>query len=185
MLVKTVMRNRNGLIVSHPFNKNLPFATFAKNQNNNQPDRTRTRSNPLIDPMLTEALKQQERMKRKQGDDGEIQEPGRFQNIFGRRKKLSEDMPILDVKGQRINYETSADISQSQMERQLFEVERGPRMLPRKQRFRAMFGLFMIVGWFGSCYKLISYRLKSDDLELMEREVYEELKMKKDVERYI
>ena len=48
-----------------------------------------------------------------------------------------------------------------------------------------MFGLFMIVGWFGSCYKLISYRLKSDDLELMEREVYEELKMKKDVERYI
>ena len=32
---------------------------------------------------------------------------------------------------------------------------------------------------------LIAYRLRSDDLELMEREVYEELKMKKEVERFM
>ena len=50
-------------------------------------------------------------MKRNVGEDGEAPQPGRFQKIFGRRKKLSEDMPILDVKGQRINYETSAGIS--------------------------------------------------------------------------
>ena len=71
------------------------------------------------------------------------------------------------------------------MERQLFEVERGPRMLPRKQRFQVWWGMSLIVFWFGSCFFIISYRLRADDLELMEREVYEELKMKKDVERFI
>ena len=45
--------------------------------------------------------------------------------------------------------------------------------------------LSAIVGWFGACFCLIAYRLKSDDLELMEREVYEELKMKKEVERFM
>jgi hypothetical protein len=39
--------------------------------------------------------------------------------------------------------------------------------------------------WFVSCYTLVSYRLRSDDLELMEREVYEELQKKKEVERYL
>ena len=40
-------------------------------------------------------------------------------------------------------------------------------------------------GWFLGCYSLVAYRLKSDDLELMEREVYEELQKKKEVERFI
>ena len=48
-------------------------------------------------------------------------------------------------------------------------------MLPRKQRFKVWFALIMIGGWFVGCFSLIAYRLKSDDLELMEREVYEEL----------
>ncbi len=39
--------------------------------------------------------------------------------------------------------------------------------------------------WFVGCYTLVSYRLRSDDLELMEREVYEELQKKKEVERYL
>ena len=38
---------------------------------------------------------------------------------------------------------------------------------------------------FVGCYTLVSYRLRSDDLELMEREVYEELQKKKEVERYL
>ena len=58
-------------------------------------------------------------------------------------------------------------------------------MLPRRVRFRAWLGLFMICGWFGCCFMLVSSRLKGDDLELMEREVYDELKMKKDVENFI
>ena len=56
-------------------------------------------------------------------------------------------------------------------------------MLPRRQRFRAWFGLSMLIGWFGGWYALISYRLRADDLELMEREVYEDLAKKKEVER--
>ena len=38
--------------------------------------------------------------------------------------------------------------------------------------------------WFTGCFSLVAYRLKSDDLELMEREVYEELKVKKEVQRF-
>ena len=41
--------------------------------------------------------------------------------------------------------------------------------------------LTAIGGWFVGCFALVAYRLRSDDLELMEREVYEELKMKKEV----
>ena len=58
-------------------------------------------------------------------------------------------------------------------------------MLPRKQRFKVWFALIMIGGWFVGCFTLIAYRLKSDDLELMEREVYEELQKKKEVERFL
>ena len=44
----------------------------------------------------------------------------------------------------------------------------------------------MVLGaWFFGCYSLVAYRLKSDDLELMEREVYEELQKKKEVERFL
>ena len=44
--------------------------------------------------------------------------------------------------------------------------------------------LMAIGGWFVGCFALVAYRLRSDDLELMEREVYEELKMKKEVQRF-
>jgi hypothetical protein len=58
-------------------------------------------------------------------------------------------------------------------------------MLPRKQRFKVWGALLVLGGWFLGCYSLVAYRLKSDDLELMEREVYEELQKKKEVERYM
>lgn len=58
-------------------------------------------------------------------------------------------------------------------------------MLPRKQRFKVWGALLVLGGWFMGCYSLVAYRLKSDDLELMEREVYEELQKKKEVERYM
>ena len=58
-------------------------------------------------------------------------------------------------------------------------------MLPRKTRFKVWGALFVLAAWFGGCYSLVAYRLKSDDLELMEREVYEELQKKKEVERYL
>ena len=44
----------------------------------------------------------------------------------------------------------------------------------------------MTIGaWFFACFSLIAYRLRTDDLELMEREVYEELQMKKQVEEFM
>ena len=64
-------------------------------------------------------------------------------------------------------------------------IEKGPKMLPRKTRFKVWAALSVLVGWFSFCFFLVSYRLKSDDLELMEREVYEELEKKKQVEEFI
>ena len=58
-------------------------------------------------------------------------------------------------------------------------------MLPRKVRFKVWMALIGFCSWFAFVYFIISFRLKSDDLELMEREVYEELKMKKQVEQFI
>ena len=57
-------------------------------------------------------------------------------------------------------------------------------MLPRNARFKVWAALLGIGGWFAGCFALVAYRLKSDDLELMEREVYEELKLKKEVKRF-
>ena len=109
----------------------------------------------------------------------------RLQRIFGRKKRMSEDQPRLDVKGNKIHYGSTPELSQGQMEKQLYGVDTGPRMLPRAQRFKVWAALIVIGGWFTFCFFLISYRLKSDDLELMEREVYEELTKKKEVEKFI
>ena len=110
----------------------------------------------------------------------------RFQSLFGKRKRVKEDIPRMNVKGQR-QYDrsmTSPEVNQGTIERQLYAVDKGPRMLPRAQRFKVWMALTAIGGWFVGCYALVAYRLRSDDLELMEREVYEELKMKKEVQRF-
>ena len=114
------------------------------------------------------------------------EEPSRFQSMFGKRKRVREDMPKMNVKGQR-QYDrsmTSPMVNPGTIERQLYAIDKGPRMLPRRQRFRVWMALMAIGGWFVSCFALVAYRLRSDDLELMEREVYEELKLKKEVKRF-
>mmetsp|Transcript_21188 Transcript_21188/g.18809 ORF Transcript_21188/g.18809 Transcript_21188/m.18809 type:complete len:156 (+) Transcript_21188:3-470(+) len=104
--------------------------------------------------------------------------------VFGFTKKLAaEDIPDVDIKGNRHRRQSAAGVNQSQIERQLFKMEGGPRMLQRKQRFKAWMGLGMVGVWFTSCFFLIQYRLRSDDLELMEREVYEDLAKKREVEK--
>jgi len=92
-------------------------------------------------------------------------------------------MSNLDVKGQHIKQGTGPDFSQGAMEKHLYGIERGPRMLPRKTRFKVWGALFFFGSWCVGSYSLIAYRLRSDDLELMEREVYEELEKKKEVEK--
>ena len=114
------------------------------------------------------------------------QQHSRFQKLFGKRKRVKEDIPRMNVKGQR-QYDrsmTSPEVNLGTIERQLYAVDRGPRMLPRAQRFKVWVALSAIGGWFVGCFALVAYRLRSDDLELMEREVYEELKMKKEVQRF-
>ena len=106
--------------------------------------------------------------------------------MFGKRKRVKEDMQKMNVKGQR-QYDknmSSPEVNQGTIERQLYAIDKGPRMLPRRQRFRVWMALMAIGGWFVGCFALVAYRLRSDDLELMEREVYEELKMKKEVQRF-
>ena len=76
-------------------------------------------------------------------------------------------------------------MSQVAIEKQMFAVDKGPRMLPRRARIRVWAALSGIFLWFYGCFRLVAYRLRSDDLELMEREVYEELRMKKEVERFM
>ena len=72
--------------------------------------------------------------------------------MFGRKKKVSEEMPLIDIKGNKINYSSGMDVSQGAFERQMYEVDRGPRMLPRKQRFKAWGALLTIGGWFFFCF---------------------------------
>ena len=122
------------------------------------------------------------------GSSSSKEEPpkSRFQSLFGKRKRVKEDIPRMNVKGQR-QYDrsmTSPEVNQGTIERQLYAVDKGPRMLPRAQRFKVWMALTAIGGWFVGCFALVAYRLRSDDLELMEREVYEELKMKKEVQRF-
>ena len=98
----------------------------------------------------------------------------------------------MDVKGNK-NYASGAgvgagglypEVNQGTIERQFYGIESGPRMLPRQQRLKVWLALTAIGLWFTGCFSLVAYRLKSDDLELMEREVYEELKVKKEVQRF-
>ena len=112
---------------------------------------------------------------------------GVFQKIFGKNKKIQEDIPKINLKGQRTYQQSQGkypEINLDEIERQWYGIDRGPRMLPRRQRFKVWGALMGISSWFVGCFMLVAYRLRSDDLELMEREVYEELKIKKEVEQF-
>ena len=99
------------------------------------------------------------------------------------QKVQPDAIPDYDPRGQKFQESKNPTVSMSQIERQLYKIDKGPRMLPRKQRFK-VWGAFGLVGlWFYGCYSLLKYRLRADDLELMEREVYEELEKKKEAER--
>ena len=131
--------------------------------------------------------------------------PSLLQKFFGKSKsaKVNENMPNMSVKGDKAFGSGSGsasrgtaggggkgsmhfhpEVSPGNMERQLYAIDKGPRMLPRAARFRVWGALLGIGGWFAGCFALVAYRLRSDDLELMEREVYEELKTKKEVKRF-
>ena len=46
-------------------------------------------------------------------------QPGRFQAMFGKRKRVREDIPTMNVKGQRqhINHDKQLNVNQGTLER--------------------------------------------------------------------
>ena len=83
------------------------------------------------------------------------------------------------MKGQAQKHSDTPHTSYQTMEDQFFKVDKGPRMLPRKVRFKAWGGLTVMSGWVLFCFSMLAYRLRGDDLDIMERQVYEELAEKK------
>ena len=115
--------------------------------------------------------------------------------MFGSRRQqaIKEQMPDVNAKGEKVfgkihgrgATHVHPEVSMGAIERQLYgNMSGGPRMLPRQQRLKVWGALLAVGGWFTGCFFLVAYRLRSDDLELMEREVYEELKLKKEVKRF-
>ena len=85
----------------------------------------------------------------------------------------------MNVKGQRvIESDSGPNIKLSTLDNEIYKNEKLPAMLNIGVRFRVWRALFGIGIYFFFCYKLIVYRLKSDDLELMEREVKEDENLK-------
>ncbi|CAI2382794.1 unnamed protein product [Moneuplotes crassus] len=140
-----------------------------------------SRGRQRLNTILEERKAHDEKVKRQAA---ETEKQSWRNRVFGFTKRFTpEDMPEVDIKGHRQKRQSAAGVKQSQIERQLYQLDNGPRMLTRRQRFRAWRGLSMLGLWFAACFFLIQYRLKSDDLELMEREVYEDLSKKREVER--
>ena len=111
----------------------------------------------------------------------------RLQALFGKKQKIDENIPKINIKGERMYKQSQGhypEVNLGEIERQWYGIDQGPKMLPRKQRFKVWMALIGITSWFTGCFFLVAYRLRSDDLELMEREVYEELKLKKEVEQF-
>jgi hypothetical protein len=82
----------------------------------------------------------------------------------------------MNLKGQRVNYdnEGASMIPDSDSAPR----DKGPPMLNMKTRVKVWSALFLVGVYFYLCYRLIIFRLKSDDLDLMEREVNDEFKLK-------
>ena len=54
--------------------------------------------------------------------------------MFGKNKKIEEDIPRINLKGQRQYTQsggTAPEINYDEMERQWYGIDKGPRMLPR------------------------------------------------------
>ena len=85
----------------------------------------------------------------------------------------------MNVKGQRVTNDTDGpNINLNTLDRQIYGKEKGPEMLETSIRKKVWFGLFCICLYFLFIYKLIRYRLHADDLDIMEREVNEEMRVK-------
>ena len=111
-------------------------------------------------------------------------------NIFKRIFKLKDKINIttideqakegfkVNVKGQRVvDNHDGVGLNKYNID-YMNKKDKGPPMLNMRTRIKVWGALFSVGVYFYLCYRLIKFRLKSDDLDLMEREVNEEFKLK-------
>jgi hypothetical protein len=84
----------------------------------------------------------------------------------------------INMKGQRVNHNIESNFGMSTFDTEMQGIEKGPPMLNMRTRVKVWGALFCAGLYFYLCYRLIIFRLKADDLDLMEREVNEEFKLK-------
>ncbi len=90
----------------------------------------------------------------------------------------------VNVKGQRV-MENSDGVGVNKYNfDNMNKKDKGPPMLSMSTRIKVWGALFGVGVYFCFCYKLIKYRLKADDLDLMEREVNEEYKLKLKIDEF-
>ncbi len=100
-------------------------------------------------------------------------------NTSTKNEKMESEGIIINMKGQRVNQNIeNNNMNSATYDFELQGREKGPPMLNMKTRAKVWGSMFVAGIYFYLCYKLIIYRLKSDDLDLMEREVSEEFKLK-------
>lgn len=101
-----------------------------------------------------------------------------------RNESLIKEGIKINIKGQRVaeNIEGGPNLNISRLDDDLYGRSKGPPMLNMRTRIKVWRAMFFVGLYFYLCYKLIIYRLKSDDLDLMEREVKEDFKLKRKVE---
>jgi hypothetical protein len=115
-----------------------------------------------------------------------------FQKIFSTKKgvnsakdsKNKDVHPIkMNLKGQRVqNIYDSGNFNINLNEAEYTGKEKGPPMLNMRTRIKVWGALCLVGLYFYLSYRLIIFRLKADDLDLMEREVNEEFKLKKKIQ---
>lgn len=90
----------------------------------------------------------------------------------------------VNVKGQRV-MENSDGVGLNKYNLDyMSKKDRGPPMLSMRTRLKVWGSLLGVGVYFYLCYRLIKFRLKADDLDLMEREVSEEYKLKLKIDEF-
>ena len=100
-----------------------------------------------------------------------------FKSIFKSKMKVTDEHIQLDIKGQQLNINPK-EFNQYTFKNDL-KISKGPEMFNSKIRLKmwAYMGMFFVY-----CYllsKLMLFRLKADDLDIMEKEVKSEFEIKR------
>ena len=98
-------------------------------------------------------------------------------------EKAKEGFKI-NVKGQRVLENPDGVGFNNYNHDYMHKTDKGTPMLNMRTRIKVWGAMGFTIVYFYLCYKLIRYRLKADDLDIMEREVNEEFRLKLKVEEF-